>query len=124
MTIQLTVNSFASLENILEQISAATSGKVELSVVRKGLFKNEISISVHPQIKEVKIYAKKAGTTSKFYCVYYDKSKKAWNYKFVHKKQKYYGRGFKTELEAARAYNNHVVKIKGLDAILNVIESA
>ena len=76
-------------------------------------------IATKEVIKEVKIYAKKPGATSKFHCVYFDKAKKSWNYKFVHEKQKYNGRGFKTELEAAKAYNNHVVKIKGLDAILN-----
>ena len=127
MSIQITVNPLTSLENILEKISAATNGQVELSVVRKGLFKNEISISVHPNtvIEEVQVpviheIVKRMPKTSKYRGV--SKFRGQYYARISHNgKSKFIG-SYTNELDAARAYNIAAKELHGSNAVLNVID--
>ena len=119
MSIQLTVNTLTSLENILEKISVATNGQVEFSTVRKGLFKSEISVSVHPVLVVHEIVKPKEKTSkyrgvSKFRGQYYARISHNGKSKFIG--------SYSNELDAARAYNIAAKQLHGKDAVLNVID--
>jgi len=119
MSIQITVNTLTSLENILEKISEATNGQVEFSTIRKGLFKNEISISVHPItviheiVKPMPKKSKYRGV-SPFRGMYYARISHNGKSKFIG--------SYSNELDAARAYNIAAKELHGSKAILNVID--
>ncbi len=64
----------------------------------------------------------KDNSTSKYYCVYYEKTENKWRYKFVRKGKIYSSKRYDTELQAALAYDNHVYRVDGNTRKLNFPE--
>ena len=124
MSIQITVNPLASLENILEKISNVTNGQVEFSVVRKNLVKSEVKVSVHPQkvVEYVPVYAPKLKPqkASKYRGV--TKFRGHYRARIAHENKTILIGMFKNEIDAARAYNKVATELKGDNAILNIID--
>jgi hypothetical protein len=59
-------------------------------------------------------------TLSKYKGVSYDKKWSKWIMQFMYKGKRYSGR-FESEIEAAKAYNEKVIELKGESAIINLI---
>lgn len=68
-------------------------------------------------------WRKKETATSKYFGVYEKRGYKykKWGVKIVHEGRKYYLGYFHTETEAALAYNQAIVKLRGKNARLNVL---
>jgi group I intron endonuclease len=65
---------------------------------------------------------KNKNSSSKYHGVSYDKGSDKWMAYVKYKKESIYIGRFKTEIEAARAYNEKVLEVCGEEAILNIIE--
>jgi len=68
-----------------------------------------------------KLGKKNKNSSSKYIGVFYNKRQKNWVVRFTFQKQKIYGGTFKTEIEAAIAYNLKAIELYGENARLNII---
>ena len=132
--IKLPVTSFTSHEKLAkelnriisdEKVSAVffnkisfTKGSYEIHLIPKS--EANLKELVFQQVERPSKF--KEDATSQYYCVYYDKSKGKYRYKFVRKGKPFNSKSFDTELDAALAYDEHVYRVDGSTRKLNFPE--
>jgi group I intron endonuclease len=95
--------------------------KQKISDTMKGVPKSE---ETKENMSKSRLFKKQKNSSSKYLGVYFREDRQKWRVAIIYNKKRINVGTFKTEKEAAEAYNKKVIELYGDEAILNIIDNS